>query len=105
MAATLEKSYGVAQLPSFRARVVAAVAVAAVNVAAETPDASERSRLRRALAARVLENREDVDYAARFAIAVARNPVVDETSDDNAIQFTVNSVWDAMAGAEPPVQP
>lgn len=81
---------------------MAAVAVAAVQVASEVPDQSERKRLRRALAARVLENREGIDYASRFALAVARNDQINAGSTDNDIQFTVNSVWDAMAGAEPP---
>src|SRR5687768_12478188 len=102
MAATLEASFNLSTLSSFRERVATAVAIAAVAVAAEQPDQSERSRLRRALASRVLENREDIDYASRFAIAVARNPVIVFNSPDDAIQFTVNSVWDAMAGAEPP---
>lgn len=102
MAAALEDAYTLTRVSSFVERVEAAVVKAAVDVAAETPDASERSRLRRALSARILENRDGVNYAARFALAVAVNPVITKTSSDNDIQFTVNSVWDAMAGAEPP---
>lgn len=102
MAAALEDAYTLTRVSSFVERVEAAVVKAAVDVAAETPDQSERSRLRRALSARVLENRDDTDYARRFALAVAVNPVITKSSSDNDIQFTVNSVWDAMAGAEPP---
>lgn len=102
MAATLDDIYTLAHRSSFRERVQAAAVKAAVDVAAETPDQGERSRLRRALAARVLENREGIDYAALFALPVAANPVITAGSSDNDIQFTVNSIWDAMAGAEPP---
>lgn len=101
MAATLVEIYSLANISSFKERVYAAAVTAAVQVAAETPDASERSRLRRALSARILENREGIDYASLFAIAVAANPVITQASLDNDVQFTVNSVWDAMAGAEP----
>jgi hypothetical protein len=104
VASALDDSYVLSRLTSFAERVQAAVVKAAVDVAAETPDASERSRLRRALSARILENREGIDYAARFALAVAVNPVITKSSSDSDIQFTVNSLWDAMAGAEPPVQ-
>jgi hypothetical protein len=101
VAATLEGIYSLANISSFKERVYAAVVKAAVDVAAEAADASERSRLRRALSARILENREGTDYATRFAVAVATNSVITQSSSDNDIQFTVNSVWDAMAGAEP----
>jgi hypothetical protein len=102
MAATLDDIYSLANRSSFRERVYAAAVKAAVDVAAETPDPSERSRLRRALSARILENRGNIDYAALFAVAVAANPVITQSSTDGDVQFTVNSVWDAMAGAEPP---
>lgn len=102
MATTLDENYSLAMRTSFREKVHAAVVKAAVDVAAEAPDPGERTRLRRALSARVLENREGTDYAALFAIAVASNPVITGNSSDNDIQFTVNSLWDAMAGAEPP---
>lgn len=102
MAAALEDAYTLTRISSFVERVQAAVVKAAVDVAAETPAETERSRLRRALSARILENREGLDYAQRFALAVAVNPVITKSSSDNDIQFTVNSVWDAVAGAEPP---
>ncbi|GAA3877709.1 hypothetical protein GCM10022243_48060 [Saccharothrix violaceirubra] len=105
MAATLAESYTLTRVASFVERVAVAVANAAVAVATETPENTERSRLRRALAARIAENRDGLDYAARFALLVARNPAIVLGSSDNDIQFTVNSVWDAVAGAEPPPQP
>jgi hypothetical protein len=105
MAATLVEICQLANMSSFKERVFAAAVKAAVAVAAETPDPSERSRLRRALSARILENREGIDYSALFAIAVATNPSITQASPDNDIQFTVNSMWDAVAGAEPPPAP
>lgn len=100
MAATLEDIFLLARRTSFVERIQAAVAKAAVAVAAETPDLSERSRLRRALSVKVLENSEE--YASRFALAVATNPVITQASTDSDVEFTVNSMWDAIAGAEPP---
>lgn len=99
MATALEDIYQLARLTSFTERVAAAIAKAAVAVAAEAPSQSERTRLRRALAVKVLEEPEE--YAVRFALAVATNPVITKTSPDDAIEFTVNSMWDAVAGAEP----
>jgi hypothetical protein len=47
----------------------------------------------------------DLDgYARRFALAVATNGVITYESIDGDIQFTVNSVWDTIAGA-PPADP
>jgi hypothetical protein len=40
-------------------------------------------------------------WAPRFALAVVTNPVITVASSDSDIQFTVNSVWDAIAGAGP----
>lgn len=100
MAATLDDIYTLARTSSFTERVAAAVVKAAVAVAAELPDQSERSRLRRSLSYKVLQDPEE--YAIRFALAVATNPVVVKASPDDAIEFTVNSMWDAVAGAEPP---
>lgn len=100
MAATLEDIFLLARRSSFIERIQAAVVKAAVAVAAETPAQTERSRLRRALSVKVLENSEE--YAVRFALAVATNPVVTQGSSDSDIEVTVNSMWDAVAGAEPP---
>lgn len=101
MAATLTEITDLAVWPAFRRRVRAAMVKAAIDVAAEAPDEThtERSLRRRALATNVIQ--ELNAYEERFAMAVATNPVVTAESDDGAIQFTVNSVWDAVAGAPP----
>jgi hypothetical protein len=96
----LEDIFMLARRTSFIERVQAAVAKAAVAVAAEAPDQSERSRLRRSLSVKVLEHSEE--YAFRFALAVATNAVITQASTDSDVEFTVNSMWDAIAGAEPP---
>jgi hypothetical protein len=100
VATTLEDIFLLARRSSFVERIQAAIAKAAVAVAAEAPQEGERPRLRRALSAKVLENSEE--YAPRFALAVATNAVITQGSSDSDIEFTVNSMWDAIAGAEPP---
>jgi hypothetical protein len=83
----------------FTRKVQAAMILAATQVAAEIPDSSPRSTARRALSQNVFS---DLDgYTARFGIAVATNPVITYESADSDIEFTVNSVWDAIAGAPP----
>lgn len=89
--------------PEFLGRVRAAMTKAAVAVG-NTPYAqaqpTDHERLRRALATNVLQ--DPADWAPQFALAVATNPVVTLSSDDAALEFTVASVWDAIAGAGPP---
>lgn len=98
----LAEKYVLSRMGSFRERVEVAVAKAALDVASEIPDATPRSQHRRALSARVMENREGTDYTTRFAIAAvnAWNMVLDPS--DELIQNAINSAWDAVAGAEPP---
>lgn len=83
--------------PPFVRKVTAAAVTAAVAVGAETFDGSTYRLQRRALVKAVLENPEL--WGERFAYAVARNTAISASSDDDAIQWTTNSVWDAMAGA------
>ncbi|WP_370943998.1 hypothetical protein AB5J62_33495 [Amycolatopsis sp. cg5] len=102
MAATLAESAELASYPPFARRVQAAVSVAAKDVGSEADDPNNptRTQLRRALATNVFANPDD--YGARFAWAVATNPVITLASTDNDVQFTVNSVWDTIAGAPAP---
>lgn len=86
-----------ASWPPFVRRVTAASVVAAVDVGAEAFDGSNYRLQRRALVKHVLE--DPMLWGGRFAFAVARNPAINVASTDGDIQFTVNSVWDAMAGA------
>lgn len=100
MADTLAGISDLAVWPPFVRRVQAAMIRAAVEVGAEAAEPTPRSQLRRALSVNVFT---DLDgYTRRFAIAVAQNPVMTFGSSDGDIQFTVNSVWDAVAGAPPP---
>ena len=97
------ESAELAEFPGFRNRVLIAVMGAAKDVAAETGDGSERYRLRRALAMNVFADPER--YCTVFSWAVVTNPVITFTSADGDIQFTVNSLWDGIAGAsQPPEQ-
>lgn len=83
--------------PPFVRKVTAAMVSAAVNVGAEAYDGTQYKLTRRALVTKVLE--DSPLWGSRFAYAVASNPVIAVDSSDNDIQFTVNSMWDAMAGA------
>lgn len=101
MAATLTDTADLVQWPAFQRKVAAAMVSAAVAVGNEAVSSppTETQRRRHALSANVL--REPGVWALNFAWAVAQNPVVNYSSSDNDIQFTVNSVWDAVAGVEP----
>lgn len=83
----------------FQRRVMVAAAVAAQNISSEasnTPNHANRVGLARSVAAS-----PDVPgpYAFPFALAVAVNAAINDQSSDSDIQFTVNSVWDALAGS------
>jgi len=86
--------------PGFRDRVRVAMISAAVDVGAEENDGSEYRRLRKAHAVNVLTDQDK--FAQRYAWVVAANPAVNFGSPDDALQFTVNSRWDAVAGASQP---
>lgn len=86
-----------ATFPPFRHRVLIAAVQAARDVQAEEPSGDQRKDdLRSSLATNVLNDPEG--YADRFSWAVAANVAVTFTSTDSDLQFTVNSVWDAVAG-------
>lgn len=86
-----------ATYPPFIRRVTGAVLKAAVAVGAETYDGSQYKIMRRALVKSTLE--DSPLWGGRFAYAVASNPAITVASTDSDIEFTVNSVWDAVAGA------
>lgn len=83
--------------PPFIRRVTAAMLKAAVAVGAEEFDGTGYKLARRALVKQCLE--DPALWGARFAYAVVSNVAITYTSTDNDIEFTVNSIWDAMAGA------
>ena len=86
-----------ATYPTFIRRVTAAALKAAVAVGAEEFDGTTYGLQRRALVTKVLE--DPPLWGTRFAYAAAQNVALTFESTDNDIEFTVNSVWDAMAGA------
>ena len=86
-----------ATYPPFVRRVTGAMLKAAVAVGAETHDGSQYKIMRRALVTKTLEDAPL--WGSRFAYAVASNPAITYSSNDGDIEFTVNSVWDSVAGA------
>lgn len=94
--------------PTVVRRVTAATVTAAVAIGNETYDGSQYRIARRALATQVLKQADD--WGAVFAWAVAANPSITVASPDTDIEWTISSVWDAIAGAyqqsptEPPTE-
>lgn len=84
-------------------RVRMAIVEAALNVAAETPNADpDLAAARKTLAAKVL--RAPSAWAAVFVYGVVSNPnagtgTSDPTTDDGALGYVVASTWDAYAAA------
>lgn len=99
---TLDQIAQLATTRSFIERVQAAMVKAAVAVGAEIDAGTPRDMLRRSLSVRVLERSDE--WAPRFAWAVATNPVITHDSSASDIEFTVNSMWDAVAGSGPVAQ-
>jgi hypothetical protein len=100
MAATLEASYSLSTNATFRARVRSAIAIAAKDVFGETSSGiPSKDQKRRDLAFGVLNSVDS--YVERFATLVAVNPSVTSSASDGDIQFTVNSLWDDVAGYDP----
>jgi hypothetical protein len=86
-----------ARYDGFRDRVLLAAVQAATQVSAEEPSGDQRKDdLRATLATNVLNDPEG--YRDRFSWAVAQNPAITFASNDGDIQFTVNSLWDGLAG-------
>jgi hypothetical protein len=80
--------------------VTAAMVYAAEQIGQETADiSSDYRRLRRALSVNVIN--DPGTWAPKFALLVAAQPAITTASTDGDIQFTVNAVWDAAAGAGP----
>ncbi|MFF1820378.1 hypothetical protein ACFVWG_23940 [Kribbella sp. NPDC058245] len=86
-----------AHLQGFRDRVLVAAMQAAVAVASEPSSGdSRKDNLRATLATNVLN--DPLGHVDRFAWAVVQNTAVNFISADGDIQYTVNSLWDGMAG-------
>lgn len=102
---TFNQMAGLAKHEDFRNQVRIAMVTAAIAVGAEASDPNnpETSRLRRAHSANVLQNQDA--WAEQYAWAVAANPSITYPAKDNDVQFTVNSKFNAMAGAPPAAPP
>jgi hypothetical protein len=99
MASFTESAY-LARYPTFVDRVMVAMVSAAQQIGEEAQSvAVDHFRLRRALATNVLGDPDG--WAPKFALAVVTNQVITLASSDSDIQFTVNSMWDSIAGAGP----
>jgi len=81
----------------FRDRVLSAAMLAAVQVAAEPSSGDTRKDSLRATLATNLIN-DPLGYVDRMAWGVVANPAITYEATDNDIQFSVNSIWDAVAG-------
>lgn len=90
--------YALATDATFSQRVQVAMTSAAVQVAAESQGASETVYdKRQQLATRVLQSGGQATLQW-FIWAVVANAAITSGSTDSDIQFTVNSVWNAVAG-------
>lgn len=83
---------------AFQARVRVAVETAAEDIAAEAKGSQDDVIYgkRQALASTVLTSAGQ-DLLLAFVWAVVANPVITSGSTDSDLQFTVNSVWNAIA--------
>jgi hypothetical protein len=84
----------------FQARVRQAAITAAAAIMADQPDNTPQAiaahALRAKLALEVLRNPSA--WARPIAAAVVTNAAVTAESTDSDLQWTVNSLWDALAG-------
>jgi hypothetical protein len=82
----------------FKGRVKLAALTAALDIAHEAATLAtiDYHRQRQSLAFTTISDPEVV--TARFAYAVAANPAITASSSDSDIQYTINTVWDAVAG-------
>jgi hypothetical protein len=83
--------------PGFIRRVTMAIVQAAVAIGNEPYDGTQYRIMRRALATEV--QKEPEQWGKRLAWDVAANPAVAFDSPDDAIQYTITTFWDAVAGA------
>ena len=84
----------------FRDRVRVALATAAVDVMGEAQDSRTDSEFgkRQALSYQVLQAAAGGYLLEAFVWAVVANPAITSGSTDSDLQFTVNAVWDDIAG-------
>jgi hypothetical protein len=95
MSADYTSAFTLAQDPTFRGRVEIAMVTAAIAIMAEASTMPGHPN-RVVFAAAVLSAPDT--YVARFTLAVVQNVAIASNSTDSDIQFTVNSVFNALAG-------
>jgi hypothetical protein len=96
---TLEEQRVWVDDPEWQAKVRQLAVKASVAVSAESAGAAHHA-IRAALAVKVL-NEPDL-WAKPFTAAVATNVALSTTPSDGDLEFTLNSLYDAMAGAPGP---
>ena len=101
MATTLDDINDIAGHPHFIRRTQAAIVKSAISIGNEATDPAnpQRSTSRHALAINVLNDPQA--YSTRFAYALAANAARTLDSADGDLEWTVASVWDALAGIAP----
>lgn len=96
---TLEEKYLLASDVTWRGRCTTAGVQAATQVMAEAPTTSGHD-LRAAYANKVLLN--PATHGGPIAMATAAQPGISgPEASDSDIQFTINSLWDALSGNSP----
>jgi hypothetical protein len=97
---SFEEQAALAADPVFITRVAQAAIKSALavlaDVPANTPEAIDTHRKRSQLGKEVLLDPNRL--ASSMARGVAANPAITTESPDDAIEFTVNSIWSAYAG-------
>lgn len=96
---TLDEQRDWVDTPKWRALCRQAAVKASLDVSAESA-ATEHHDLRADLAVKVLN--EPAAWEQPFTVAAAANPGLTVDPTDNDILFTINSVFNAMAGAPGP---
>lgn len=92
------ESAALAKAEPFRERVRCAVVKSAIAIMAEEPSGlGAKDEKRGILATRILQDAA-ASLLDAFCYAVVHNVAIDANSPDNDIEFTVNSVFDAIAG-------
>ena len=96
------------QKDDFRKKIQSGIVLAATQISGETPTnlTDAQAAKRQSLANNVLTNSQE--YAKRFSLACAAQQGLNDsydadlnyigTNEDSDINFTINSVWDDMAG-------
>lgn len=82
---------------TFQGKVLVAMASTAKNVQAE--DSGTANHANRSGYARSVLNNPNL-YLFPFCLAVVTNAAINSASLDSDIQFTVDSLWNAMAGTQ-----